>query len=375
MKILFIINSLEVGGAEVFLEDLAAQLSQEYNLEIVTLNSIGAIGHNMLNQGFKIKNFNFNTSYFPLLNFLLLFQYIRKSNPDIVHTWMYHSNFIGGSAAFFAGIKKIIWSIHAFNISQGLLKRRTIFLAKFSALLARFIPNKIIFCSKESMNIHRDMRYPIKKLVTIPNAVNVQKFIFSESQRASIRKELNLSESNYLIGMIGRYDPQKNQAGFIEAASVVHKNNPNTYFFIAGRGVDANNKNLVELISKLELEKNVYLLGERDDVASLLSAADIFALPSYGEAFPISLCEAMSCSVACVASDVGDVKYILGNYKYIIPPGSRIDLANSISEIISLGAVQRKDIGLELRKRVTQNFTIEAIAKIYANFYNQIDLA
>ena len=374
MKILLIIDSLEVGGAEVFLEDLAAELTLEYTLEIVTLNSIGVIGHKMLKQGYKINNFNFNTSYFPIFNFFALFQYIQKFNPDIVHTWMYYSNFIGGFAAFFAGIKKIIWSIHVFNISQGMLKRRTIFLAKFSALLARIIPKKIIFCSKESMNVHRDMRYPIKKLATIPNAVNIQKFTFSESQRNLIRKELNISASNYLIGMIGRYDPQKNQAGFIEAASLVHKKNPNTFFFMAGRGVDRNNKNLVELISKLELEKNVYLLGERDDIASLLSAADIFALPSYGEAFPISLCEAMSCSVPCVASDVGDVKYILGNDKYIIPPGSRIDLANSISEMVSLDAEQRQDIGLELRKRVVENFTIEKIAKIYVNFYNQIDL-
>jgi glycosyltransferase involved in cell wall biosynthesis len=372
MKILLIIDSLEVGGAEVFFQDLAAELSLEYNLEIVTLNSIGAIGHKMLKQGYKINNFNFNTSYFPIFNFLSLFQYIRKSNPDIVHTWMYYSNFIGGFAAFFAGIKKIVWSIHAFNISQGLLKRRTIMLAKFSALLARLIPNKIIFCSKESLNIHREIRYPSKKLLTIPNAVNVNKFSFSESGRASIRDELNLLESHNLIGMIGRYDPQKNQAGFIEAASIVHKSYPNTYFFIAGRGIDLNNKDLTELIATLKLEKNIYLLGERDDVNSLLSAADIFALPSYGEAFPISLCEAMSCSVPCIATDVGDVRHILGNYKHIISPGNTNELVSSISEIISLDAQERKDIGFELRERITQNFTIEAITKIYTNFYSQI---
>ena len=372
MKILLIIDSLEVGGAEVFLEDLTMQLILKHDIEIVTLSSLGIIGNRMIESGIKVTNINFNSSIFPIRQFLFLYKYIKETKPDIVHTWMYFSNFLGGIAALLARVKNIIWSIHAFNISQGLLKKRTIFILKISAYLAYLIPKKIIFCSKESLKVHQKIRYPIKKLSVIPNAVDIKKFTFSLDERIATRKELKIPHESICIGMIGRYDPQKNQAGFIEAASLIINQKPDTYFFIAGRGVDKKNKNLTNLIASKELEKNFFLLGERSDIHRLLCAMDIFTLPSLGEAFPISLCEAMSCGIPCVASNVGDVEYILGNKKLLIKPGDIKELSSRILEIISLNDADKEIIGSELHKRIKDKFAIESVARTYSKFYDEI---
>ena len=371
MKILIIIDSLEVGGAEVFLEDLTEQLIQRHEIEIVTLSSIGVIGNRMIRSGIKVTNFHFNSSILPFRQFLLLYQHIHQTKPDIVHTWMYFSNFLGGIAAFLARVKNILWSIHNFNISKGFLKKRTIFILKISAYLAYLIPKKIIFCSEESLKAHHKIRYPKNKLEFIPNAIDVRKFIFSYQDRTHVRSELKISQESMCIGMIGRYDPVKNQAGFIEAASLILNQKPDTYFFIAGRGVDTNNKTLINLITSRGLENNFFLLGERGDVNKLLCAMDIFVLPSFGEAFPISLCEAMSCGIPCVASNVGDVKFILGNERLLIKPGDVRELTDKILEIISLTYPEREVIGSELKKRVKEKFTIESVSRTYSKLYNE----
>lgn len=372
MKILVVIDSLEVGGAEVFLEDLTMQLICKHDIEIVTLSSIGIVGERIIRSGIKVTNFNFNSSIIPIRQFFFLYKYIKETKPDIVHTWMYFSNFLGGIAAFLAKVKNIIWSIHAFNISKGLLKKRTIFILKISAFLAYLIPKKIIFCSEKGLKVHQSIGYPTKKLLFIPNAVDIKKFTFSLDKRIATRKELKIPYESTCIGMIGRYDPQKNQAGFIEAASLIMNQKPDTYFFIAGRGVDNKNKNLINLITSKRLEKNFFLLGERSDIHRLLCAMDIFALPSLGEAFPISLCEAMSCGIPCVASNVGDVKYILGNKSLIIKPGDNKELSDRILQIISLNDTDKEIIGSELHKRIKEKFTIQSVSETYSKFYNKI---
>jgi len=114
------------------------------------------------------------------------------------------------------------------------------------------------------------------------------------------------------------------------------------------------------------------LLGERSDIHRLLCAMDIFALPSLGEAFPISLCEAMSCGIPCVASNVGDVEYILGNKKLIFKSGDNKELSDIIMKIISLNDTDKEILGSELHKRIKEKFTIQSVSNTYSKIYNKI---
>ncbi len=369
MKLLMIINGMDIGGAEISLESLSYALDPSIDVKIISLSGSGKIAYKMKKKGYEIHELNFKKKLLPFSEIFKLFSLIKKINPDVVHTWMYHSNFIGGLVAKTLGIKRIIWSVHAFNIQQGMLKFKTRLLVRMLAIFSYFIPNQIICCSQSTLNVHKKLLYSQEKLIFIPNGIEPKNFFYSRDYRISIRSELGLKDEDILVGCIGRYDVQKNQIGFLDIVSKIVSKHSNYHFIFVGRDNDVHNSDLALALKTLNLNQRLHLLGERDDVNEILSAIDIFALPSKGEAFPISLCEAMLCEVPCAASNVGDVSYIMGNLI------EAIDIENFelfYERIIDLGKkshYERRQLGRQLKQRVLDKFSIEKIAKYHEELY------
>lgn len=369
MKLLMIINSLEVGGAEISLESLCLALKNSFDIEIISLSGNGEISKRLQDKNLRVHELKFDKSSLSLKEFFKLYKLTKSINPDIVHTWMYHSNFFGGVISKLLGVKKIIWSVHAFNINPGMLKRRTILLIKILGYLSHIIPNQIICCSKESQKVHEKLFFSKKKMVFIPNGVDAEIFKYSAKFRNQIRSELKLDEAVKLVGCIGRFDVQKNQLEFLKIAKKVFSLNNNYHFVIVGRGNDVKNIKLNMAIKDLNLTNQISLMGERSDVIKILSAIDIFALPSKGEAFPVSLCEAMSCEVPCAATDVGDVDLILGNIIETIDLKKFEMLHDLIIKLGSMNINQRQEIGKALRSRIKENFSISSISNAHREIY------
>lgn len=364
-----IINSMDVGGAESCLESLSYSLDPLIEVEIISLSGSGKVAYRMKERGYQVHELNFGKTLLFVNEILKLFFLIKKIKPDVVHTWMYHSNLLGGFAAKILGVKKIIWSIHAFNIKKGMLRFRTRFLVHILAFFSYFIPQKIIFCSQSSLLIHKKIFYSKKKSIFIPNGINSKNFFYSEDFRTNLRIELGFTDREILVGCIGRFDIQKNQIGFLDIISRVTVNYPNYHFLYVGKGNDSNNTELLSSIQAKNLESKVHLLGERDDINKILSAIDIFTLPSRGEAFPISLCEAMLCEVPCIATNVGDVDFIIGGITATINLSSFDLFYNSIINIGEQSKDARKLIGRKLKDRVNKNFLIEKVAISHQEIY------
>ena len=372
MKVAMIINSLEVGGAEISLENLSHSLSKEISIEIISLSTVGHIGLRMRDRGFTVHECGFDRGFSFINNFINLIKLIRNMQPDVVHTWMYHSNLLGGIAAKFAGVHKILWSIHNFNLDKGILKPSTRILIKTSAFFSYWVPSAIICCSQNSLETHKKLYYQKSKLFFLPNGVNVENFKFSDIGRKKVRDELRLNTKDIVIGSVGRFDIQKNQLGFIRALAKNKKISRNFIYVLIGRNNDKDNYELINAINESGLKSQIKLLGERDDIKDILSALDIFVLPSLGEAFPISLCEAMLCGLPSIATDVGDIKYILGG---IIEPLQIRDLDSipfKIDNIASKSTIERKALGNKLKQRIIENFSIDMIANKHLNIYYSI---
>ncbi len=364
-----IINSLEVGGAETSLESLCMPLSNSFKIEIITLSGAGEISQRLRDKNFRVHELEFSKSFLPLKECFKLFKLIKSINPDIVHTWMYHSNFFGGIIAKLLRIRKIIWSVHAFNISPGMLKPGTRLLIKLLGYLSHIIPHHVICCSQESLKVHEKLYYSKKKMLFIPNGVNTEKFKYSQIFRDEIRSELNMDEKKIYVGCIGRYDIQKNQIGFLKIASKILQSNKNYHFILVGRGNDLKNSELLKAINELKLEKDITLLGERSDIVKILSALDIFALPSKGEAFPVSLCEAMACQLLCATTSVGDINLILGGVIKTIDLDKFELLSDLIIELGEMNTYERNKKGKAMRARVLENFSISTIANAHKEIY------
>ena len=121
--------------------------------------------------------------------------------------------------------------------------------------------------------------------------------------------------------MVARYNPQKDHVNLFEALAKLSNNGNEYQCVLVGREVDNNNSILTAALIDKGITKYVKLLGASDDVPEIMSAIDIHVLSSSaGEAFPNVLAEAMASGTPCVATDVGDSSFIVGDTGWIIEP-------------------------------------------------------
>jgi glycosyltransferase involved in cell wall biosynthesis len=183
---------------------------------------------------------------------------------------------------------------------------------------------------------------------------------------------MSLSAGAVLIGMIARYHLVKDHATFLEAASLLLKSHNQVHFVLAGSGVDMNNAQLRELLSRYDMSPHVHLLGHRKDIARLSAAMDIVSLSSYCEGFPNAIGEAMACGVPCVATNVGDSALVVGDTGLIVPPRDPYALADAWKELIDMGIEHRQTLGMRARQRVVEKFSLDTIASQYETLYTEL---
>lgn len=373
MNIVFVITNLNIGGAETMLYKLLKHIDRNrFKPSVISLVGLGEIGPQIKALGIPVFVLGLNSRLPSPIIIFRLYCLIRRLNPDIVHTWMYHADLLGGIAARLAGCKRIIWGIRHSNLSFSKNKFSTLLVVRLCAFLSRYIPSRILSCSEFAKDIHISIGYSADKFHVIPNGFEIDRFFPDCSSSLSLRDELGLPPQAQLVGLFARYDPQKNHLGFLKAASVVNSRLPNVHFVMAGYLVDNLNVDLINVISLYGLHEYVHLLGRRSDVPHLMASLDVLASSSYGEAFSNVLGEAMSCGVPCVVTDVGDSAAIVGNTGRVVPPGDMVGLGAALVELLSLSTVRKSALGLQARSRVKALYEISHIAGLYESFYEQV---
>ncbi len=298
---------------------------------------------------------------------------IRDQQPDIIQTWMYHSDLIGGIASRLACRSPVIWNIRHSNLDPRANKKTTLLTAHACALVSGRVPEKIICCSESSRQVHAEIGYDKNKMLVIPNGFNLEDFTPDKDARLSVRRELGISSDSALLGMVARFDPQKDHAGFVRAAEKLSGSGFNGYFILCGQDIDWYNVYLSKWIRDAGLAERFFLLGPRTDIPRLTAALDLACLSSaFGEGFPNILGEAMACGVPCVATDVGDSAAIVGDTGRIVPPKDPEAFAAACKELLDLGPEQRARLGFKARKRIEENFDLSKIIDKYEQLYQSI---
>ena len=296
-----VITGLSTGGAETMLFKVLQYIDhRRFSPHVISLSSKGEIGDRIEALGIPVEALGMRPGRFSPLKFVRLVRRLHKLHPDAVHTWMYHADLLGGMAARLAGVRAIGWAIRHSNFSSSHNKRSTLWVMKACSVLSHRIPRKILCCSRVAMDIHISAGYDKGKMVVIPNGFDISRFLPDANARISIRSELGLSKDTPLVGLIARFDPQKNHAGFFEAATQVHLSCPDAHFLLAGAGVEGNNPTLRHAIQQAGVGVNTHLLGRREDISRLMAALDVLAsTSSFGEAFPT--CSVRPWLAACPA--------------------------------------------------------------------------
>ncbi|MDX7998854.1 glycosyltransferase [Xenorhabdus sp. Reich] len=318
-KIMHVISGLGNGGAEGVLYRLCKYDSKNTHI-IISLTSIGKYGTLLEDEGIKVYTLNMNKNIKSFYSFITLFKTIKKEDPDLVQTWMYHADLIGGIIAKLAGIKNIFWNIRHTDLHLTHSKKTTILIAKLCALLSNKIPKKIICCAYSSLNTHKELGYAHDKLTVIQNGYDLSTFKHTEQDKNKLKDELKLESDIFLIGMVARYDPQKNHELLLTSFERFTKyKDERTKLLLVGKNIDNKNNELYELIDELGIKDKVILLGQRNDIPNFMNMIDLHVLSSsFGEGFPNVIAEAMVAKTPCIATNIGDASLIIDKNGWII---------------------------------------------------------
>lgn len=373
LALTLVITNLATGGAEMMLLKLLQNIDRSrFTPTVVSLVGLGEIGPRIQALGIPVHALGMSRSMPNPLAMLKLVKLLRQLQPDVVHTWMYHADLLGGLAARLAGCDRVIWAIRQSNLSDAVNKRSTLWVVKVCALLSRRVPSQIISCSQRAKEVHTAVGYAADKLHLIPNGFDLDRFVPDAAARAAVRSELGLAADASLVGLVARFDSQKNHFGFIEAAAQVHAQLPDVHFVLAGTDVDGANAALNAAIAAQGLQAHMHLLGRRDDVPRLMASFDVLASSSHGEAFPNVLGEAMACGVPCVVTDVGDSADIVGTTGRVVAAGDMAGLAQGLVDVLRLPPEQKAQLGTQARARVAANYEIGHVTRLYEAFYERV---
>jgi len=372
MKILHIITGLNNAGAEGVLYRLV--LNDKRNKHIViSLIDLGYFGSNLINNQVEVHELNFKKYSINIFGLLKINKIIKESNPDIIQSWMYHSDLVISIIKIFFRIKiPIFWNVRNSNIPFKITNLKLIIIIRICSILSYFIPAKIISCAKSIQKVHLNIGYK-NNFTIIPNGYDTELFKFSYKKRNTLRKFLKLDKI-FTIGMVARWHPQKNHIFLLELLNKLKKNKIKKWKVVfIGKNMDLNNQKFNNLIKKYNISDHCLLLGERYNLKNLYNIFDISICCSlYGEGFQNIIAESMSMEVPVISFDVGDAKNILKDIEVTVPIGNKDQMYNLLLNYYKNffnNSLINDSIGQKARNKIILKYSISKMIMNYNNIW------
>jgi len=367
-----VITGLTAHGAEMMLWKLLSSLKGSCDPLVVSLSDDVTIRPLISQLGIPVHVLGMRRAAPNPFRALSIIPRARRFHPQLIQGWMYHGNLMASLAG--VSLQKripVLWNIRQSLYDIAAERRLTSAVIRLGALLSRH-PAAIIYNSRTAAQQHEAFGYHAGRRVVIPNGFDCQAFRPNGDARRKVRAELGIGNDAILIGLIARYHPMKDHAGFLHAAGLVARVHPEARFLFVGKGVTRNELALRKAIEEEQLEDRTFLLGERWDMAHVTAALDIACSASaWGEGFSNAIGEAMACGIPCVVTDIGDSALIVADTGLPVPPRNPQALAHAIDRLIEAGAEQRQLLGAAARLRIEGEFSLPAIARRYEELYQE----
>ncbi|MCK5810658.1 MAG: glycosyltransferase, partial [Cocleimonas sp.] len=370
IKIAHISTGLETGGAEVQLFRLLDAFDKhKFELMVIGLDRDTYLGDRMRELGIPVHALNIKKKPAAIVQ---AYKLLKEFNPDVIHGTMYEGGVVGSILRRFLPNKPpVIWTVHEGLENYRQESYRKQLQLRLWGLMSK-MPESMMYVSHLNRDQHLDWGFNNDKALVIPNGVDTQRFYSNRKARKTLRKRLGIPQNSFVIGITARFHPVKNHIGFINAAALLSKTHPETHFIMVGTNIDADNKVLTNLIAKHSLQKRMHLLGNREDIPDIVNAYDVAALTSFGEAFPLTLGEAMASAVPCVATNVGDNAYIIKNTGRVVPVNDDVAMAAAWQELLEMSKKAFKQLGQAALERVMDKFTLTLQVQQHEDLYETL---
>lgn len=282
----------------------------------------------------------------------------RCKRPDIVYAFLPVPCLLSLLLGVVRPGVKVVWSVRASGLEPG---RYGLFAAiaehLFRCLL--WVPPAIVCNSKAAIReIESRRQLSPRSLHFVPNGIDTDAFReVTAASHVVDRTSLGVPENAALFVAVGRLDPMKGYENLLDAFQLAFASDSTVWLLVVGDGHGAYADALRKRILSSHAGRVVYVPSA--DSRSLLPACDFLVSPSvFGEGFSNVLAEAMSCGLACVATDVGDAADIVGDAGFVVPAGDVSALSGAMRELRGMTMGDRKSLGARARTRVIGNFSV-----------------
>lgn len=362
MKILYVITSTDVGGAEKALAELAVFTAKEHTVKVISLKPLGPVAQDLRAAGVEVVSLNMK--WFVQTRIIQkLAAAVESYQPDIVHAMLYRAIEYTRVACAGKGIK-LLTTPH-FDLSKKnfslrwadrLLKELDTLTVAESFSTARYLVEK--------------QKYQKNKVYLLPNGADEKVFYKDDSVRSAMRKQHGYTPENTVFISVARLAPVKDPLTLLQAFRNVLRSFPAARLVYVGEGPER--AKLAAYIRQNRLEKAVLLAGEQTHINDWLNMADVFVLPSIEESLPLALLEALRAGLPCLVSDAGDMPLWVehGKNGFVFKKGDVTLLSCFMAELAN-SPQRRLEMGLHslhLAKRMTH--TSEQYQVIYQQLIN-----
>ena len=373
LHVVHVISGLGQGGAETVLHRLVTAPGQINRYTVISMTDEGVFGERLRSEGITVLTLDMPSGRLSIAGLRRLYGLLRTLAPDVVQTWMYHADLIGGTVARLAGIRAVSWGIR--NSGANLQKGSRI--AKASAWLCTrlsgVVPAVIVSCADDAAERHQQWGYRADRMLVIPNGYDLSRWQSDPAARTRLRTQWGLAEDTPLIGNVGRWNPLKDHANLLGAMALSLKSFPNLRCVLVGYEITDRNADLMALIDQFGLRDKVILLGMREDVPSIMNALDVHVLSSCAEGFPNVVAEAMAVGVVNVVTDVGDAAKIVAAEGWVARPQDAAALSQAIDQAVAaLGTPEMSDRVARGRERVGRLFSLQTMVAAYQQVWARL---
>lgn len=373
LRILHIITSLPRSGAETMLTRLIeATQGNRLDHRVLCLLQRGDLAGRIERAGGRVDALGLTRRTPNPLRLIAIRKVIKEWRPDLVQTWMYHSDLAGTIAAAGTGTP-IVWNLRQSDLDSGLNRWTTVKIAELCARLSRRFPRRIIAGSYAAQTAHIRTKYDPSKITVITNGFDTDAFKPMPSARGLVSDRLGIPLEAPRIGYAARLHPHKGHLILLDAFRRIQHQIPDVHLILFGREMDPQNP-FWQKQANLGLvpSDRIHLVGEQSNPALWLSSLDLLVSPSLSEGFPNTIGEAMACGVPCVATDAGDSAHLIGDTGRIVPVGDPDALSRSVVEMLQLDPSERLDHATRARKRILDHFSMDRIAADYERTYREV---
>lgn len=366
IHVLHLITTLDVGGTEYNLLRLVAGLDPaRYVNSVVSLTTPGVLADEVRAAGGSVTCLGMRRGLDLAIAVPTLWQLLRSSGPTILQSWLYHADLLGALMRRTGGAARLIWNVR--NTSTRLDARRPPLVGALAQLSGT--PDVVVTNSQAGMLLHERFGYRPRVWRVIPNGIDTAEFHPDELSRVRVRHQLGIPPGAPVVGYVGRRHPLKDFGTLAAALRGIAARLPAAHFVVAGLDTEPGADHYLDAAA-VGIGERLHLLGQRRDVAALMSAFDLLVLTSAAEGMPTVLGEAMSAGVPCVTTDVGDARELVGDTGEVVPVGDAQAIAEAAVRLLQPAV--RPQLGGEARRRIQERYSLQSMVRSYERLYESV---